>query len=260
MPSQNHVKEAMETLLKIFEEGNLDKVAHAVFKGGDIPADKWSFLNRLLMYCNNTEDARGFNQWTQAGRYIKKGSKAFYILAPMFKKAIEDKTLESCKFVRQEKQILIGFRGIPVFRLEDTEGAPLIKYDHKINIPYQFVSIIQELGIKIDSVRFNGAVYGSYNPVRKEIRLASPDIEIFLHELSHAVDDKLNGLKAGQHKDQEVTAEFSGAVIGHLMGYRVPLGNVKEYIEYYSFKELMNCLGRIEKVVAYVIDRTKVMA
>ena len=55
-------------------------------------ADKWSFLNRLLMYCNNTEDARGFNQWKQAGRYIIKGSHAFYILAPMFKKVIDKKT------------------------------------------------------------------------------------------------------------------------------------------------------------------------
>jgi hypothetical protein len=178
----------------------------------------------------------------------------------MFKKITDEKALESGEFVRKEKQILTGFRGIPVFRFEDTEGAPLIKQDYKIDIPYQFDSIIQELGIKIDAVRFNGAVYGSYNPVRKEIRLASPDIEIFLHELSHAVDDKLNGLKAGQRNDQEVTAEFSGAVIGHLMGYRVPLGNVKEYIEHYSFKELMSCLGRIEKVVTYVIDRTKVMA
>jgi hypothetical protein len=257
MIPQNHVKEAMETLLKMFEDGDLEKVAHAVFKGGDIPADKWSFLNRLLMYCNNTDDARGFNQWKQAGRYIKKGSHAFYILAPMFKKVTDGKALELCA---REKQILSGFRAIPVFRFEDTDGAPLINNDYKINIPYQFDGIIQELGIKIDTVRFNGVVYGSYNPIRKEIRLASPDIEIFLHELSHAVDDRLNGLIAGQRNDQEVTAEFSGAVIGHLMGYKVSMGNVKEYIEHYSFKELMNCLGRIEKVVGFVIDRTKMMA
>ncbi|MDO8726624.1 MAG: hypothetical protein Q7J35_11205 [Candidatus Methanoperedens sp.] len=252
MIPRNHVKEAMDTLLKMFDDRNLEKVAHAVFKGGVIPSDKWSFLNRIIMYLNDTEDARGFNQWKQEGRYIKKGSKAFYILAPMFRKVIDEKTIE-------DKQILAGFRGIPVFRFEDTEGAPVIK-DYKIDIPYQFDGIIQELGLRIDAVRFNGAVYGSYNPGRKEIRLASPDIEIFLHELSHAVDDRLNGLKAGQRNDQEVTAEFSGAVIGHLMGYKVPLGNVKEYIEHYSFKELMGCLGRIEKVVSYVIDRTKVMA
>lgn len=261
MPSQNiQIKQAMETLLKMFDEGNLPKVAHAVFKGNAIPSDKWSFLNRVLMYLNNTEDARGFNQWKQAGRNIKKGSKAFYILAPMFKKVTEDKTLESGEFVRQEKQILTGFRGIPVFRFEDTEGAPIIKEEFKVDIPYEFNGIIQELGLTVKASRFLGSSYGSYNLRNKEIKLSSPEIEVFLHELAHAVDDKLNGLKRGQQNDQEVTAEFSGAVIGHLMGYRVPLGNVKEYIEQYSFKELMNCLGRIEKVVTYVIDRTKVTA
>lgn len=249
MIPQNHVKEAMATLLKMFEEGNLDKVARAVFKGNQIPSDNWSFLNRILMYLSNTEDARGFNQWKQAGRYIKKGSHAFYILAPMFKKVIDEKTLE-------EKQILAGFKGIPVFRFEDTEGAPIISEGLKLDVPFEFNGIIQELGLKIDAVRFNGAVYGSYNPIRKEIKLASPEIDVFLHELSHAVDDRLNGLKAGQRNDQEVTAEFSGAVIGYLMGYKLPMGNVKSYIEHYSFKELMNCLGRIEKVVCYVIERT----
>src|SRR5659263_660307 len=226
MPSQDHVKDAMQTLLKIFEDGNLEKVARAVFKGGDIPADKWSFLNHLLMYFNNTEE----------------------------------KVNESGEKCTVESNVLVGFKAVPVFRFEDTDGAPIISEGLKLDIPFEFNGLIQELGLKVDAVRFNGAVYGSYNPVRKEIKLASPEIEIFLHELSHAVDDRLNGLIAGQHKDQEVTAEFSGAVIGHLMGYKVSMGNVKEYIEHYSFKELMSCLGRIEKVVTYVIDRTKVMA
>jgi SOS response regulatory protein OraA/RecX len=80
MASSDRIKEAMETLLKIFKEDNLEKVARAVFRGGDIPADKWSFLNRVLMYLNETDDARGFRQWQEVGRYVKKGSKAFYTL------------------------------------------------------------------------------------------------------------------------------------------------------------------------------------
>ncbi len=45
-------------------------------------------------------------------------------------------------------------------------------------------------------------------------------------------------------------------MIAHLMGYKIPLGNVREYIENYSFRELMGCLARIEKIVSYVIERT----
>ncbi len=205
---------------------------------------------------HDTEDARGFRQWQQVGRYVKKGSRAFYIIAPLTRKITAEKSLDSGEIVREEKTVLAGFKGIPVFRIEDTDGAPMVREEFQVNIPYEFNSIIQELGIKVQPVRFCGAAYGSYNLINKEIRLASPDIEVFLHELSHAVDDRLNGLRAGQQKDQEVTAEFSAAVIAHLMGYKIPLGNVREYIEEYSFRELMNCLGRIEKVVSYIIERT----
>jgi hypothetical protein len=250
------IKEAMETLLKIFQEDNLEKVARAVFRGGDVPADKWSFLNRVLMYLNDTEDARGFRQWQQVDRYVKKGSKAFYIIGPVTRKITAEKSLESGETVREEKTVLAGFKAIPVFRFEDTDGAPVIREDFKVNIPCEFNSIIQELGLKVQPVRFCGMAYGSYNLINKEIRLASPDIEVFLHELSHAVDNKLTGLRPGQRNDQEVTAEFSAAVIAHLMGYKIPLGNVREYIEHYSFRELMSCLARIEKIVSYVIEMT----
>ncbi len=256
-PDNNpRIKEAMDTLLKMFSEENLEKVARAVFKGDNIPADKWSFLNRLLMYLNNTEDARGFRQWKQGGRYVKKGSKAFYIIAPVTRKITSEKILESGEIAREEKTVLAGFKGIPVFCIEDTDGAPVIREEYQVNIPCEFNGIIKELGLKVQPVRFCGSAYGSYNLVNKEIRLASPDIEVFLHELSHAVDDRLTGLRPGQRNDQEVTAEFSGAVIGYLMGYKVPLGNVREYIENYSFRELMSCLARIEKIVGYVIERT----
>jgi len=163
MPPSDRIKEAMETLLKIFKEDNLEKVARAVFRGGDIPADKWSFLNRVLMYLNETEDARGFRQWQQVGRYVKKGSRAFYIIGPVTKKITAEKSLESGEKVREEKQIIAGFKGIPVFRFEDTEGEPIIREAFKVNIPYEFNSIIQELGLKVQPVRFCGSAYGSYN-------------------------------------------------------------------------------------------------
>ncbi len=56
---KNRIREAMETVLKAFEN-NPEKVALAVFKGNGKPSDSWSFFNRLIMLMNNTEDARGF--------------------------------------------------------------------------------------------------------------------------------------------------------------------------------------------------------
>src|SRR3989304_10236816 len=119
LPDNNpRIKEAMDTLLRRFDEENLEKVARAVFRGegSSIPADKWSFLNRIRMYLHNTEDARGFRQWQQVGRYVKKGAKAFYIIGPVTRKITAEKALESGETVREEKQILAGFKAIPVFR------------------------------------------------------------------------------------------------------------------------------------------------
>jgi hypothetical protein len=127
---------------------------------------------------------------------MKKGSKAFYILGPVFKKITDEKPTALSETERTEKEILAGFRGIPIFSSEDTEGAPLITEDYKVNIPCEFNGIIQELNLKVVPVRFCGTSYGSYNLLNKNIKLASPDIEVFLHEFSHAVDDRLERSEA----------------------------------------------------------------
>jgi len=271
MPDKkNRIKEAMDTILKAFEEENLEKVALAVFRGQSKPSDSWSFLNRLIMYMNGTSDARGYRQWQKVGRHVKKGARAFHIIAPLMKKVPvkikrEEKRINEngeIEIIEIEEEVfvdkLVGFKGVPVFRYEDTEGKPLPEERFDIEIPYEFNGVINELGLEIETTGFNGFWYGSYNPSTKVIKLASPEIKVFLHELAHAVDDRLNGVTGGQVPAQEVVAEFAAAVIGHLMGYKIPLGNVREYIKGYGMRELFNALERVERVVSFVIDRTSI--
>ena len=255
--SEERIKAAMDKILKIFESDNLEIITRAVFKVPEgaaysKPSDNWSFLNRIMMLIEDTEDARGFNQWKDAGRQVMKGSKAIYIFAPMMKKIEDEKTGE-------EKHILYGFKAVPVFRYEDTEGEDIPQAPKfNLELPVRFDGIIAELGLTVKAMAFNGGFYGYYSQSKKVIALCTPEIKTFLHELSHAVDDKLsNGkLKGGQHNDQEVVAEFSGAVIGCMMGYKIPLGNCKQYIEGYSFREMLHNLNRCEKVIRFIMDRT----
>ena len=144
-----------------------------------------------------------------------------------------------------------------MFRYEDTEGDPLTEDKFDFEIPCEFNSIIEELDLNVKTEAFKN-FYGSYSPKNKTIHLASPEFIVFLHELCHAVDDKLHGLSPKQDPLQEVVAEFSAAVIATLLGYKIPIGNVKEYIEYYSFTELFKALSRVERVVNFIIERTKV--
>ncbi len=183
----------METVLKAFED-NPEKVALAIFKGNGKPSDSWSFFNRLIMLMNETADARGFRQWQKIGRRVKKGAKAFYILAPIRKK-VPVKIRREEEIVNENGEVevvvieetilvekLVGFKPIPVFRYEDTEGEPLPEENFNIEIPYEFNGIIEELGLKVETTAFRN-YYGTYNLKTRTIKLASPELIVFLHEL-----------------------------------------------------------------------------
>jgi len=262
---KNRIREAMETVLKAFES-NPEKVALAIFRGNSKPSDSWSFFNRLIMLMNETEDARGFRQWEKAGRRVKKGAKAFYILAPVKKKVpvkvkrVEKAVVEGAEVVMEIEETvmvekLVSFKPVPVFRYEDTEGGPLREERFDFEVPCEFKGIVEELGLRVETEAFRN-YYGTYNLKTKVIKLASPELIVFLHELCHAVDDHLHGIRGGQIPLQEVVAEFSAAVIAFLLGYRIPLGNVKEYIESYGFVDLFKVFARVERVVGFVIERT----
>lgn len=111
-------KSVLNSILDQFKSGNIPaSVAFSQYPAlKNIPLHAWSFLNRTVCFFSGTMDARGFRQWQKANRQVKKGVKAIYILAPMFFKKEQD---------GEEKLVLGGFKPVPVFRSEDTEGEPL---------------------------------------------------------------------------------------------------------------------------------------
>ncbi|MBU0569211.1 ArdC family protein, partial [Patescibacteria group bacterium] len=83
--------------LSIKAQASINKVIEK-FKTGDLspiskvariqldksaPAHKWSLPNKIIAFVQAEElDCRGFRQWQQVGRHVKKGSKAVYIFRP----------------------------------------------------------------------------------------------------------------------------------------------------------------------------------
>ena len=95
------VRQVLASIIERFKTGDIPKaIALSMFPIPNIPAHKWSLLNRTLMFISGTQDARGFRQWNSAGRKVKKRTKAFYILAPYIKKEEDNK--ESTKKVKLE--------------------------------------------------------------------------------------------------------------------------------------------------------------
>jgi antirestriction protein ArdC len=216
-----------------------------MLKGGR-PSDKWSISNRFIMYLSGTTDARGYRQWQEVGRYVKQGAKAFHILGPIFIKKVERDIL-SGKDV--EKQILIGFRTIPVFRYEDTEGQPLPEYK---NLPLPpLAEVAQKWGVSV-KYGFLPNAYGAYNPESKSITLNSQDAPTFFHELAHAGQHRIDGsLHHGQDPEQEAIAELTAAVLARLYGQ--PSDNFSwNYIAHYSGKDITSVARMCMKVASKV--------
>lgn len=258
------IKEAVDQLLEIFKSGKLpEKVAFSIIHrhaGDVIPSDKWSIGNRVLQMLQGTSDARGYRQWADVGRHVKKGSHAIHILAPLtFKvKEKDEKTGEEV-----EKVIVKGYRPISVFRFEDTDGKPL-PYDHEYapKTHPTFYDVAAKLGIDVSYAPLRANYLGKYSIRTNSIQLCSQDAVVYYHELAHAIHATIVDLCVYDVNKAEVVAEFSALVMANLAGVSGFEQQGFDYIEHYArdhkpaniMKEIFSVLNDVEKIVTKVLE------
>jgi hypothetical protein len=252
-----------QAILRAFEDANnLPKPLAQIFihRRDASHFSKWSWGNQLLVILRGFTDARGFQQWHDVGRWVKKGEKAFYILGPV-KKTITDKE------TGEEKSIVVGFKGIPVFGYEQTDGEPLPIGDPEIETwldSLPLVDVAKKWGLSVDV--FNGETAGFLGVYRRRcgIALGVKNLSTWMHELVHAADDRNGSFKElGQHWRSETVAELGGAVLLELLGFShdADLGGCWAYVKGYAEKEkisvvdaCMKMLDRTCKAVALILD------
>lgn len=253
----------------------LDEVANQIISGGavkyihanlelfnegeDIPCQRWSKLNKLLVILNDTMDARGIRQWHDSGRYIKTGASAFYIFVPLFKTEKDDAT-------KTEEKVLSGFHLTPVYRVEDTIGKELGYQTRMRKLDVEklpLFEVAKKLGVKVQK-GLEGNAAGSFNLKTNTITMASSNPQVFLHELSHAIDHALGNYDS-DYAFGEVIAELSSAFLGSLYGVKVDMNNTKAYIQAWSGKEhvvfkVLSALYRVEEIYHYIEKATSEIA
>jgi len=250
------IESVLESIVDTFRTGSIpEAVALASFPVPDTPSSKWSFLNRTVMYLSGTIDARGFRQWKEANRWVKKGARAIYILVPCFKKMKNEES-------GIESETLSFFKASAVFRYEDTEGKEL---DYRqIELPHlPLMERAIDWGIKVKAVPGNYQYRGYYAPDHNLIAIATPEEKTFFHELSHAAHDKVKGgLKKRQEPLQEIVAELSAQALCRMVGKKDQdtTGNSYQYIDRYA-KEIglsasnacLRVLRETEKVLNLIL-------
>lgn len=232
-------EEAAQRIVRAFEDANsLPKPLAKIFiRRKDSPhCRKWSWGNQLLVVLNGYSDARGFQQWKEAGRNVKKGEKAFQILGPITKKWRKEETGE-------ERVIVIGYRSLPVFGLEQTEGKPLPTGDPDIDkwvksLPLLAVARRWGLSVRTFDGK-DGDCLGFYR-YGEAIQIGVKNLSTWCHELTHAADDRNGKLKErGQHWRSETVAELGGATLLEVLGFShdADLGGCFGYIQHYAEQE-----------------------
>jgi hypothetical protein len=204
----------LEKVIRLFSTKQLpDLCAKALISAPEKPISKWSMGNQLLALLAGTDDARGYRQWQDVERHVRAGSKAFHILGPVF----AQKPIERENGEEETVEVLVGFRAIPVFRYEDTEGAGLPVY--KPRDPPPLLDVAEKYGMRVNYVRLSAGVYGYTDYEAKVIGLATESWDVFFHELAHAIHRSFEAKSGhGQEPEAETVAQLVAATLARLYG------------------------------------------
>jgi len=254
MQLSDTTRAALSKVVEQFKSGDLSSIvaiARIQPEGDEMPSARWSLSNRVLAYMQTGAlDCRGFKQWQNVGRWVKKGTRAAYILAPILVPYHDPESGE-------EHAVLKGFRAVPVFGVGDTEGRGLPTVDYKpVELP-PLADVAKRLGIAITYQPLPPGRLGRCNLTGTTVDLGSHDAEVFFHELAHAAHARVEGdLKGGQHPHQETVAEFTAAVLMDLYGLGDRTGNCWDYVKCYAddpIQAILKALSTVEKVLTLLL-------
>jgi hypothetical protein len=154
---------------------------------------RYSYGNVLLIA---SQDARatqvaGFNSWRRLNRFVRKGEKAIWILAPMVGRKTEPGDDPDGRIVR-------GFKYVPVFDISQTDGEdpPTVCTRLGGGDPGAFydrlLSVALSLGFRVEDHDFGDTTNGDCSPSEHRIRVhlhnsPAQRVKTLAHELAHAL-------------------------------------------------------------------------
>jgi hypothetical protein len=262
---------AASRILEAFQAGNVPKALAPVFvrRRDNVPCRAWSWNNQLLVALAGHADARGYRQWQEVGRHVKKGEKALHILCPCVGKKTETDPNTGRE---REVPFVYGFTSAPVFGLAQTEGDPLPPADPEVtawleSLPLRDVA--ESWGLSVDAYNGReGAALGKYRH-GTGIALGVKNASTWAHELVHAADDRLGHLtERGQHWRSETVAELGGAILLEILGHDVEAdrGGCWDYVQAYAraaeIEPVTACLRVLKRcceAVALILDTAEIV-
>lgn len=250
---------ALDKVIRQFEEGDLSDMvqALAILPAPGAPCYSWTFSNRALLAAQKyTVDGRGFNQWREVGRKVKKGATAGYIFAPYMRGT--DTVGQDGNKVYELK----GWHTVAVFGAHETEPIDPEAPDTLTYAPVQMpplYEVAEKLGVSVEYAPHGGRANGWYEPGKEAIVLQVTSHRTFWHELAHAAHrhaDIVDFLPQDERKEtvayHEAVAELTAAVLGEMYGEPC-VGTSYRYLTKYYADPLFGIMQAL-RVVGRVLD------
>lgn len=236
-------------------------------------ADRWrggfhqySLANMFLIWfqCSNFSLVAGFNQWRKHGRYVVKGSKAIWILAPMVKvvKVSDDED--------EDEKVITGFYPVHVFDYSQTDGDDLIMGNTMINdngnLTVDQVSKAFDIPVKYVQGEFDGFTDGKQISISKR-KNKSQEVASYIHELAHVLlkhaDKKVR--EKLSRDERELQAESVSYVVCACIGldnegskyYLGHWNGNKETLKKHSLK-IVSCADKILRKIKPCLESVEV--
>ena len=275
LPSSDMFQATVDALFEVFQTQNFpESLSYTIIRKNEadtpVPFDSYSLMNKLIaIFVGGTYDCRGYKQWQQVGRHVKKGAKSFKIIAPLMRKT---KKTNPSTGVEEETVVVYGFRAVSVFADHQTEADnpdndKLTQFSYEPDpdkLPY-FLNVAEAMGL---TVRWqplgNQGALGWYRPSDKSITMTSYDFLNFFHELAHAVHDTIEPLLGVPDDKAEAVAETSAAVLCAMLGIEAYHQQKSyDYIACYCkdktpqgvLAKISSVLGIVEKVVTIILNK-----
>lgn len=179
---------------------------------------QYSFGNALLIsaQCHQASRVAGFNAWRRLNRFVRKGERAIWVLAPMIYKNLDE--AETVRVIR-------GFKFVPVFDVTQTDGEELpsicdrLYGDDPKGLYAQLLTVARTIGFTVGDHEFKGSENGDCCHAQHRIHVETTNtpaqrVKTLAHELTHAL--------LHEHYENralaELEAESTAYVVCHAMG------------------------------------------
>ena len=226
---------AIEELSQALERGHSGKLKE--YLAAMARFHRYSLFNVMLIASQRPNATRvaGYHKWREFGRFVKKGAKGIFILAPILaKKAANQDAPEE-----ESARPAVGFRAVYVFDFSDTEGEPLPELGSAQGDPAEYTERLKaftvERGIQLEYSEAIFPAQGQCCPGKITLLPGQSSAEEFAtlaHEIAHSLLHQQERRAETTKRVRETEAEAVAFVVCEAIGLKAD--NSADYIQLYS--------------------------